>query len=66
MIVTVVDASKLRLCSRGLRIWFADKDVTFLEFVRNGVSVEWLRQFDDVMVKQIIEYAEKRDGGIRV
>lgn len=66
MIFTVVDASKLHLCSRGLRVWFADKDITFLEFVRSGVSAEWLRQFDDALVKDVIKYMEDRDGCSRV
>lgn len=61
MIATWEDAKAIGYCGKGMRQWVAEKDrgVTYLEFVRDGVSVEWLRAQDDAMADRLADYAER-------
>lgn len=56
------DAKACKLCSKGMRDWFAQKDrgMTYLEFIKNGATVEWLRAQEDGMADKLADYAERK------
>lgn len=57
-IATVQHAREIQYCVTGLRAWFRGRDVSFEEFLNNGVPSAWLRQQDDHMATVLAEYAE--------
>lgn len=62
VVATWDDAKALGYCGKGLRQWFdSDRGVTYLEFVQQGVTCEWLRQWDDSMAEKLAAYAEQRE-----
>ena len=63
MIATWNHAKELGYCSMGIRRWCADRGLSHVEFVRHGVSTEWLRQQNDAMAERLADYAERRQHG---
>ena len=59
MIATWNHAKELGYCSMGIRRWCAARGLDHLEFVRHGVSVDWLRQQGDAMALRLANHAEK-------
>lgn len=63
MIAKWDDAKELGYCSMGIRRWCATRGLPHLEFVREGVSIEWLRQQNDAMADRLADYVEKKQNG---
>lgn len=63
MIVTWNQAKELGYCSMGIRRWCRARGLDHLRFVREGVSVEWLRQQGDAMANRLADYAERQQRG---
>lgn len=63
MIATHLQAKELGYCNAGLRRWCEGRDVTFRDFVLNGVSIEWLRAQNDLMATKLADYAEGKHHG---
>lgn len=59
---TVNDASQLRYCIAGMRRWFVGRDITFRDFCRDGVTMEWLRAQDDAMATKLAEFVEAEEA----
>ncbi|MGI9277953.1 MAG: hypothetical protein ACR2PT_24290 [Endozoicomonas sp.] len=47
-------------CIEGGKAFFAKHGLDWRQFVRNGISSEMLEQFDDLMVRKIVETARGR------
>lgn len=63
VIATWNHAKELGYCSMGIRRWCAARGLDHLEFVKNGVPTDWLRQCGDAMATRLADYAEKRQHG---
>ena len=61
MIVTHEDAKGLGYCNAGLRKWFPRDGVSFDDFRKDGVTVDWLRATGDAMAIRLAEAVEKRE-----
>jgi hypothetical protein len=48
----------LKYCNAGLRRWFDGREVTFDQFRKNVVSVDWLLAQDDAMATRLVEYVK--------
>ena len=44
-------------CVPGTRAFFEKHGLDFRDFMRNGIPIEEVEQFDDVMVRRVIEVA---------
>jgi len=62
MIATWNHAKELGYCSMGMRRWCELRGLAHLDFVRDGVSTDWLRRQDDAMAERLADYAEARHG----
>jgi hypothetical protein len=62
-IATWNHAKELGYCSAGIRRWCEARGIDPLQFVRNGVSTDWLRRQGDAMAERLADYAEKRQHG---
>lgn len=60
MIATHADAKAFGYCNAGLRRWFPRDGLTFDEFRRRGVTVEWLRATGDAMAIRLAAWVEAR------
>lgn len=63
IIATHLQAKELGYCNAGLRKWLEGRDLTYREFLLNGVSVEWLRAQNDAMATRLANYAEEKENG---
>ena len=61
MIVTHEDAKALGYCNAGLRKWFPRDGVSFDDFRKDGVTVDWLRATGDAMAIRLAEAVEQRE-----
>ena len=61
MIVTHEDAKALGYCNAGLRKWFPRDGVSFDDFRKDGVTVDWLRATGDAMAMRLAEAVEQRE-----
>lgn len=57
MRATHVQAKELGYCNAGLRRWFVGRDITYREFVLNGVTIEWLLAQNDLMATRLAQHA---------
>ena len=57
--VTVQHCQQLGYCMKSVRPWFAQHQLDFRDFVRNGIDVEPLLATDDEFARKIVEHAQK-------
>ena len=60
VIATHEDAKALGYCNAGLRKWFPRDGVSFDDFRKDGVTVDWLRATGDAMAIRLAEAVEQR------
>ena len=60
LIATHEDAKALGYCNAGLRKWFPRDGVSFDDFRKDGVTVDWLRATGDAMAIRLAEAVEQR------
>ena len=60
LIATHEDAKALGYCNSGLRKWFPRDGVSFDDFRKDGVTVDWLRATGDAMAIRLAEAVEQR------
>ncbi len=60
VIATHEDAKSLGYCNAGLRKWFPRDGVSFDDFRKDGVTVDWLRATGDAMAIRLAEAVEQR------
>lgn len=63
IIVTHQLAKEIGYCNHGIRSWFERRSVTFDQFRREGVTLEWLREQRDGMADRLADIAEERARG---
>jgi len=61
VIATHEDAKSLGYCNAGLRKWFPRDGVSFDDFRKDGVTVDWLRATGDAMAIRLAEAVEQRE-----
>ena len=61
LIATHEDAEALGYCNSGLRKWFPRDGVSFDDFRKDGVTVDWLRATGDAMAIRLAEAVEQRE-----
>jgi hypothetical protein len=61
LIATHEDAKALGYCNSGLRKWFPRDGVSFDDFRKDGVTVDWLRATGDAMAIRLAEAVEQRE-----
>lgn len=61
LIATHEDAKALGYCNSGLRKWFPRDGVSFDDFRKDGVTVDWLRATGDAMALRLAEVVEQRE-----
>jgi hypothetical protein len=61
LIATHEDAKALGYCNSGLRKWFPRDGVSFDDFRKDGVTVDWLRATGDAMAIRLAEVVEQRE-----
>ncbi len=62
LIITITDARRV-FCSAGIRRWAAKNNIDFRSFVKNGISLEQLRMFnDDGLIDQVVKAKEDSNG----
>jgi hypothetical protein len=61
LIATHEDAKALGYCNSGLRKWFPREGVSFDDFRKDGVTVDWLRATGDAMAIRLAEAVEQRE-----
>ena len=61
VIATHEDAKALGYCNAGLRKWFPRDGVSFDDFRKDGVTVDWLRATGDAMAIRLAEAVEQRE-----
>jgi len=61
LIATHEDAKALGYCNAGLRKWFPRNGVSFDDFRKDGVTVDWLRATGDAMAIRLAEAVEQRE-----
>ena len=61
VIATHEDAKSLGYCNSGLRKWFPRDGVSFDDFRKDGVTVDWLRATGDAMAIRLAEAVEQRE-----
>ena len=61
LIATHEDAKALGYCNAGLRKWFPRDGVSFDDFRKDGVTVDWLRATGDAMAIRLAEAVEQRE-----
>lgn len=61
LIATHEDAKALGYCNAGLRKWFPRDGVSFDDFRKDGVTVDWLRATGDAMAIRLAETVEQRE-----
>ena len=61
LIATHEDAKALGYCNSGLRKWFPRDGVSFDDFRKDGVTVDWLRATGDAMAIRLAETVEQRE-----
>ncbi|MFO0244491.1 MAG: hypothetical protein ACK53H_03805 [Betaproteobacteria bacterium] len=61
LIATHEDAKSLGYCNSGLRKWFPRDGVSFDDFRKDGVTVDWLRATGDAMAIRLAEAVEQRE-----
>lgn len=63
MIVTLQDARSLQYCSRGIRDFCSTADISWEDFITNGIESEKLLELNDAMASALVTAAEKRHAG---
>ena len=61
LIATHEDAKALGYCNSVLRKWFPRDGVSFDDFRKDGVTVDWLRATGDAMAIRLAEAVEQRE-----
>lgn len=54
------DIRAARLCMGGARRWFASRDLSWNEFLSNGISADFIRDLDDPISNRVLAAAEAR------
>lgn len=57
IIVRIEHLRALGYCAKGLRRWFADRGIDYLEVVENGVAADILLATGDAMAIAAVDYA---------
>lgn len=60
--ITVKDALDAGYCVKGQREWFKARGLSFRDFARDGISVEYIRSLNDAMGNDIIRRMEAEHG----
>lgn len=67
-VITVDDALRAGACPKGIRRWFTARakagelpeGMTMRRFLREGMSVEMARSFNDGFINRVLDLREKR------
>jgi len=57
--VTHRHAREIGYCNRGLRTWFVSVGLDWAEFLKNGITADTLRQYNNAMAERVIAHAEE-------
>jgi uncharacterized protein YllA (UPF0747 family) len=60
--ITVNDSHDLGYCNKGVRAFFARHELSWRDFIRNGIETDKVEHIDDAMARKLIEYAKKKEG----
>lgn len=60
--ITVRDALKAGICVRGQRRFFASHGLDFLQFVKDGIDADSLKDIDDLNLSRAKVFAEERES----
>lgn len=61
-IITARDFQNKGFCLSGSRRWFADHDLDFKDFLKNGISKAILIATNDAMADRLIELLEQDEN----
>lgn len=57
MIIRVHHVRRAKLCSKGMRAWFARYGLDYGSFLKNGIAEEALLATGDAFAKKVVEQA---------
>jgi hypothetical protein len=60
--ITINHMAEFGYCVPGVRQWFAQRDLDFRDFCRNGLDEQVFVQADDAMALQLIAKVKQRYG----
>jgi len=63
VVVRIEHARRCNYCAAGMRAWFAGRDRSFREFVRNGIEAEWFLRQGDAQAERMVALAIAEAGG---
>lgn len=63
--IYIQDMHALDICSRGIRVWFSDRNLDYMDFVQNGISYNKLARYKDCgFCKQVLDSIDEvEDNG---
>lgn len=59
MILEMRHIRQAKLCSKGARGWFESHNLSWSDFLMNGVPVETIEAFDDALGNQVAALVRK-------
>ena len=62
MILRVAHIRGSRLCMNGAREWFESHNLSWTDFLENGIDDSIIRALNDPLGDRVIEFAEKQNG----
>jgi peroxiredoxin len=60
--VTVQDCNAIGFCMKSVRPWFAQHDLDFKDFVKNGIDERILIKTNDAFAVRAVAQARKREA----
>lgn len=61
MIITITDIRQAGHCTRGAKNWFAEHELDFRDFLKNGIDAETFLATGCGMARQVVERKIARD-----
>ena len=55
MIITLTDVRAAGYCSRGLRTYFAQNNLDWMDFLHNGIDADILATIDDEPTREFLK-----------
>lgn len=55
MITTIEDIRSAKICMKGARKWCKNNNINWTNFCINGIDSNLLKNYDDALVKAILE-----------
>lgn len=59
MIIRIEHLRRAKICMSGARAWFADHDLSWDDFVANGIPAHRVEHLDDAFVDRVLDEVRK-------